>query len=574
MPINFFNSEKILRLTPIAKETKEIADKILSGNVRIFPKLDNVKVNDTSELWEMNFDSSPSTYALYLYALYPVSYLLNAYEDEGNNRYINEALALALNFIEWESKSDKKINKKRSEILLGDHAVSNRTQVLCYLACCLRTEGRQIPQEITSALLKNGEYLADIKNYSHYNHGLMMDLALLALLNTLEGLSINYPATLKERLIVRLQHSIVRDITEDGVHIENSPGYHFWILGFLGKITKPLESLNVSIYLKAKDALTKASEYAKYIVRQDGSIPAIGDTHADIKYTPSKGLESKFFNHANQVIFRNQDDDLWAHFSSGYRTHVHKHCDNGAINIYYKGRDIFLDSGFLNYENNEESQIIRSTRSHNTVAPRGGSEQVIIKKNISGENGAKSHSDTLSESKIIEFFKSDSHEYSIAKIADYIEGSIFRLVLWVKGCGFFIYDRSSLNNRDGLEQFFNIPHDYFIEFQSGKILIKSLDDDCYEIIAPPINKNESHEIVVEKNFSAKGFGNKINGSRLVIRSFQDRCLTQVVLSNRTQTMINGENISFLYDGEWEHFNAAQVIERIMQQEEAQKITIG
>lgn len=470
MAINFFNSEKILRLTPIIKETKEIADEILEGNVRVFPKLVNVKVHRLSELWDMKFETSPSTYALYVYALYPLSYLLNAYELTDDEEYLGKAVSLALDFLGWEAGDTKQINKKRSNILFGDHAVSNRTQALCYLLCCLKNANCEVPEELTVALIRNGEYLADSKNYSHYNHGLMMDLALLGLLNTLEGLEIEHPPHLKESLMARLQHSITRDLTEDGVHIENSPGYHFWMLGFLGKITPPLKALDKDLHFKAKDALNKASVYARYITRPDGSVPAIGDTHANVKSKPSSGLESKFFLHSNQVIFRSGNDNVWAHFASGYRTHVHKHCDNGAFVLYYKGRDVLIDPGFLNYEGSEDSVKIKGSSFHNTARPIG-KEQEIKKQELGGSD--ISYNNNLSHSRILEFSKKDGVEFAIAEVSDYAGEAIIRLVAWVAENVFLIADFPDKKNRSGVEQFFHLSPELICNASGREVFLIS-----------------------------------------------------------------------------------------------------
>lgn len=158
--INFLNSEKIFRLTPLSDDSVDVADQIIQKNVKVFPKLKNVLVDNLSDLWEMQFTSSPSTYCLYIYALYPVSYLLNAYEQTSDERYLEQAEELTLNFISWESK-EKLISEKKSKILYGDHAVSNRTQTMCYLVCCLWSCDKKIPQQVVETLLNNGNYLAD-----------------------------------------------------------------------------------------------------------------------------------------------------------------------------------------------------------------------------------------------------------------------------------------------------------------------------------------------------------------------------------------------------------------------------
>lgn len=466
MAFNFFNSEKILRLTPITQDSVDIADKMMSGDVKIFPKLTNVKVDNLDELWEMTFTSAPSTYSVYLYALYPVSYLLNAYEITDDTNYLDKALELAISFISWESSEVKKVNAKRLKILFGDHAVSNRTQSLCYLVACLTYANRDIHLHITEALLKNGKYLADINNYSHYNHGLMMDLALVGLLNTFEGVLIQYPSIFKENLLERLNHSLTRDLTEDGVHIENSPGYHFWMLNFLNRIASSLKYLDRSLYNKAGGLLGKASEYASYITRPDGSVPTIGDTHAGLKYKPSQGLKSRFFQHSNQVIFRSENDDIWAHFSSGYKTHVHKHCDNGSFNLYYKGQDILIDPGFLNYENDNDSRMLKGSSFHNTVKVKN-KEPFLVSVDLS--NIPTTYEKNLNSSKITEFQIMKSAEFSTALICDYLGFSIKRTVVWIKPNSFLIIDHC--DEKVTLEQVFHISSELSVEVFDGGVLI-------------------------------------------------------------------------------------------------------
>lgn len=561
MSIDFFNSEKILRLTPIGSDTIIVADNIFNNNVKVFPTLESVSVECLKELWEMTFPTAMSTYSLYVYALYPVSYLLNAFEITSKNCYLNLALELAENFLRWEVKENKKINQKRKNILFGDHAVSNRTQCLCYLAACLKSSDLDIPISIKTALLKNGEYLANSENYSHYNHGLMMDLALVGLLNTLEGLGESYSPQLKDSLLSRLKFSINRDITEDGVHIENSPGYHFWMLGFLGKIVSPLSSVDKILQQRASNALKKATEYASYITRPNGSVPAIGDTHAGVKFKPSKGLSSRFFQNANQVIFRNIDDSVWAHFGCGYKTHVHKHSDNGAFNLYYKGQDIFIDPGFLNYENSVESMEIKSSLFHNTVSPKGG-EQSIQRVDLSKIVG--SYKTNLTKSRISGFRKEEMVEVSLAYIADYDGVNIERLVIWVKPNVFLIYD-STCSIGLPLQQVFHVDPSLDVKINSASVNLVDSGLQVCKITQHRINEHESGFPSVElaPAFYAKKFNTKAESQRIVFETNSSSFLTVLELGDRNESNFIFENIDCLtikcsFSGEFKYFNLAQL----------------
>ncbi|WP_444903975.1 heparinase II/III family protein [Microbulbifer sp. CnH-101-E] len=540
MKINFYNAEKILRLTPIGKKTISIADDILNNKVRLSPVLSNIQVNDLNELWEMRFESAQTTYSLYTYTFHPVSYLLNAYEVSENEVYLERAIAYVNSFIKWEAQEKKNITKSMRRVLLGDHAFSNRTQSLCYLLSCLIHANKKIPQYIISTLLSNGEYLSDICNYKHYNHGLMMDIALLGLVSTFEGNNISYPNHFKKNLISRLSHSLTRDLTEDGVHIENSPGYHFWILRFLKKLKEPLSVLDPSLHKKASCSLRKAQEYASLIVRPDGTVPTIGDTHAGVKYKCSKGLKSEFLRDANKVIFRDPTDKIWAYFSSGYKTHVHKHGDNGVFNLYYKGTDILIDPGFLNYENSINSLKLKKTSYHNTVRPKG-ENQTIRKVNIAIKN--QSYKENIGGSEIIGFRDFGKYEIALARISDYDLCFIVRMICWIKPGVFLIYDQLEGISK-GIEQYFHIGPELTLNVINQNVNLLNNNKKCICQIKQFTFDDESNyetDFPVAKiipSFHAKKFNLKKDSQRIVFESNKNYFLTMIQLDHNNEVKIS------------------------------------
>lgn len=523
--MNFFNSEKIIRLTPLTTDSVEVANEIIAKNVKVFPKLKNVLVDNLSDLWEMSFSSSPSTYCLYIYALYPVSYLLNAFEKTGEEKYLVYAKDLVLNFISWESK-EKSISAKKLKILYGDHAVSNRTQAMCYLVCCLRYRDEEVPTPIISALLDNGNYLADDKNYSHYNHGLMMDLALVGLLNVFKGIDCNYPHSIEDKLSSRLKKSLVRDLTDDGIHIENSPGYHFWMLGFLERISPSLKPFDRELYETGKEGLIKAREYGKYLTRSDGSVPAIGDTHSGVRYLTDNERGSKFFSDSNQVIFKGLSSKVWAFFSSGYKTHIHKHEDNGVFNLFYDGHDVLIDPGFLNYESDEDSSLIKSAVSHNVPRPITERSQKIINFDVVNQSATK---ENLSDSRIVFFHENDYAEVALSVIDDYETEEILRLVFFIKSGDFLIFDFAV--NGSGIESGYNIALDAKIEKVTNGSIKIALSNGNSVHINNLLNENSSTGI--DEVIVAKSFGEKIKGRRLTLKSGSDYIVTHIQLGEET-----------------------------------------
>lgn len=558
--INFFDSELIIRLTPLTSETINIAEDILSKNVKVFHSLSNIKVEKLEYLWEVDLPTAPSTYALYIYAMYPVSYLLNAFEKTNDKKYLYEALSLSKSFVDWQNKDKKNINSKREKILFGDHSTSNRTQVFCYLSTSLDFANIKLEKWLIDVLTTNGHYLSNYENYSHYNHGLMMDLALLGLVNTFIGLNIPYPEYFKHNLIDRLKYSLIRDLTNDGVHVENSPGYHFWMLGFLKRIEKSLSFLDKDIHKISFSALNRATEYARYITRSNGSVPTIGDTSLKLKYTPTTGLNSKFFTNSNIVIFRNKESDVWAYFGSGYKTHVHKHEDDGSFNLFYKGKDVFFDPGFLNYENNEQSMMIKSASFHNTVKPIN-EDLNILTRNLILEENKEGYKDNLSESRIVGFYYNVDYEASLAKISGYSCGDIERLIVFSKLGYFIIYDRVMDNRHKSkvFEQRFNVGSDLNLKFNkdsSISIIHQKIGALC-EIKQLLRGTNITNEYVARKEngFYAKSFNEKSECERLVFSFNGYDSLIVIKLSDyENQNSYNAiENID-LFDSDQEFFD--------------------
>lgn len=337
---------------------------------------------------------------------------------------------------------------------------------------------------------------------------------------------------------------MTRDLTSDGVHVENSPGYHFWILGFLRKISEPIYEIDRGLHERANMALSRAVEYGKYIARPDGTIPTIGDTHAGLRYSPSKGLKSKAFLDSNQVIFRDVSDDIWCFLGSGYKTHVHKHADNGSFILHYKGRDIFADSGFLNYEGTDESRAIKSVRFHNTVAPEGR-DQTITKVDLTANGGIQSYGQNLSRSGLLSYGAEDSYEYAVVRISDYDDLELARAFVWIKGSGFFVYDVPLTPGPAKLEHFFNIGDGLRLQVSDAETSVYNQETKVCVVRPLTVDDRSSVEIAIEQAFFADGFSSKRDTDRLVIRSTGWGCLIQIDFSGDGAVQACGAELTFI-----------------------------
>ena len=354
----------------------------------------------------------------------------------------------------------------------------------------------------------------------------MMDLALAGLLNTFEATSVRYPDHFKSNLLERLQFSLTRDITGDGVHVENSPGYHFWVLRFLEKIKPSLQNLDSSLYATAAHAVENAKKYAAVITRFDGSVPTIGDTNAGMRYGASSNDGTTFFRQGNVIVFRDSAHQVWAYFSSGYKTHVHKHCDNGVFNLFYDGKDVLIDPGFLNYEGSADSSLIRSSSFHNTVKPKG-EEQEILRANLA--DPARGYQFNLSASQISGHLDAGKFEAALATIADYKSTTIQRAVIWLKPAVFIVYDKASDESQQ-LEQLFHIAPS-LRPLQRGSV-VDLIDQDDYRVCRlsqKTFGDADAPPPTVQQGFYSPAFNQKRSSQRIVFEKQDGYCLSLIVL---------------------------------------------
>lgn len=195
------------------------------------------------------------------YSLRPTRHLLYAWGETGNDKYKDKLLEIIGGFI------DNGMNK----IYSWDDAqgVAFRTMTLINVWWKLREKNalsEEMSGEILEALKIHGEFLSERKHYdSMNNHGITQSAALLLLAN-------NFPdmpgAKESERLSRdRLVKGIYNLIDKDGVLIENSPYYHFYIIQKYWQIYKYLDKYNVNFESGFKERMEKMISYGTFILQ-------------------------------------------------------------------------------------------------------------------------------------------------------------------------------------------------------------------------------------------------------------------------------------------------------------------
>lgn len=353
------------------------------------------KIDQEFNFWEEN----PFNSRTWLWKLHWFEYLMHllAYYDATKD---TQALELGKKSIEswwksyWYQESD-------FEFVWHDHATALRAEVLLVFYCYVEEYDKAWFNKNYSFFSKLRLFILSLKDklliddfYSeHTNHGLEQSRVLLLLciyFNIESGCKIAV-----ERISSELDYSF----TSEGVHKENSPGYHQFVLKlFLDIISRFPKNLLGDLSYKFEVIGSKALSYLAHIIRPDGNLPIIGDTQL-IKatdsyseyflgddaykyycYSSSKGCKGqapndlfKVYEESGYAIYRdiwgnkdNFDQSVHLVLKAGCLSQYHHQQDENNIVLFAYGEDWLIDSGLYKYDNKDPiRKYMRRREAHN-----------------------------------------------------------------------------------------------------------------------------------------------------------------------------------------------------------------
>jgi hypothetical protein len=218
----------------------------------------------------------------------------------------------------------------------------------------------------------------------HHNHGLTEDLALLEVLP-------RYPALrdasrLREHALERARRQVAESVKPDGVHRENSPGYHLLyaslVLGVLAASGSGTSAGDPEIRATAGRILAVLAQ----LIQPNRTLPQFGDTSnvdqtrqlsrlvkrarqlgvdrqaiAEIEWIATRGARGAqprtvdaVFPEGGYAAFRSGwtpgDEAITAHFRTGHWSYTHYHPDDTGIEIYGFGTELILGPGSHSYD--------------------------------------------------------------------------------------------------------------------------------------------------------------------------------------------------------------------------------
>jgi hypothetical protein len=340
------------------------------------------------------------------YSLRPTSNLLWAYYRTGDGRYRDKLLGLLASFVAYDQTRSPLYDRLGLD---NPHTAAFRAMVLVNTTIKLGRSGDLPPplaRDLRATIHKLGLFLADVENFEgQYNHGFTEAAALLVI-------AANFPdfaeaGDWQALGVARLHQLMAYAIDDDGVEVENSPFYHYYVLTFTTEIERWARQYAVPLASDYTARRLSMLRYATLIPQPDGALPLLGATVAlDVRsYEPdlyaalgqldpelewvrtgghggrAPSERSALFPVSGQAVLRSGfgapgelEQATHLTFNTGaYRTH-HSHFDILGITYSSSGRTLLPDSGLFTYDQDnmsEEHRYFFGTLGHNTVVVDG-----------------------------------------------------------------------------------------------------------------------------------------------------------------------------------------------------------
>jgi hypothetical protein len=336
------------------------------------------------------------------YSLRPTANLLWAWQTTGDATYRDKLVAILQSYATYDLARTT-LDRTRFD---NRHTAAFRAMVLVNSYAKLRAAGAlsaTLDAQLLQCIAKLGAFLADPENFEgDFNHG-FTEAAALALV------SLNHPSLpggpqWEATAVRRLNAVMDAAVDADGVEVENSPFYHFYVLTFATQIDTWAQAWGLPLGADFGGKTQGMIRYATYMPQPDGNIPLLGasvalsarkdepdvydpmaQTHPDFAYMRTGGVSGAppsernvLFPVSGQSILRsswgtsqNFATQTQLTFDVGpYRT-VHSHLDALTVTYYSAGRELLTDSGLMTYDAGADFDYFHGTRAHNTVVVDG-----------------------------------------------------------------------------------------------------------------------------------------------------------------------------------------------------------
>lgn len=283
----------------------------------------------------------------------------------------------------------------------GDHASANRLTLFCWLWEVYRASPECEPglaRLLLELIHQHAVFIAGGETYRpDSNHGLEQNIALLATAAVVP--EFRAAAAWHDVAAARTTAYVTENFAPEGFHLEQSPGYHWFVLSKLAMLRHFLSANSRPAIPGLDAAARRAAAVWPYLVKPDGLVANVGDTGtlrapeyrswalrwwgpdapppaaATLSSPRAAPGELLLSFGAGYAIFTAYAigtpapaPDTYALFRCNAFRYTHYHRDALSFVLYGLGRDWLIDAGVYNYdESAPQRQYARSPRAHNLV---------------------------------------------------------------------------------------------------------------------------------------------------------------------------------------------------------------
>ncbi|WP_214815817.1 alginate lyase family protein [Exiguobacterium sp. s131] len=244
-----------------------------------------------------------------------------------------------------------------------------------------------------------------------HNHGLFQDMALFAIASCFP--EFDRSADWRRIARARLNKQLDICLSEDGTHLEHSPGYHVYVYHTLSRF-RDWADLNGFTLPEGIGRIDRMPKRLLHFIKPNQTLPIVGDTGGQLRgsrliprietfpelaFAMSGGTQGQcpeellanlgsqyavmreYWHHAKRP-FR---DATYILMTAGYHGGAHKHADDLSLELYGLGRDFIVETGRYGYVDGPERAQALRVAAHNTVHRLG--EELDLSIERIGESG-------------------------------------------------------------------------------------------------------------------------------------------------------------------------------------------
>ena len=374
---------------PSTEEAVARSDALRTDGVLNLPNSPEIKAQGS--VWDAG-DRENRTFQWSLHSWFLFDAPLTACAATRDQRHLN-GMASLVN--EWRNRFFRLLPPE-AEFPWHDHATAYRLERLCRARLVMETEKIADPEfaQILEHLAGvHGTVLAREDFYSrNTNHGFDQAVALYMAAFVFP----EHPQAAAWAVLARerIRAEVAFAFTDEGIHVENSPGYHAGMIANLARAERIMEATGGQNVLNLRSIIDGAVEFMAFILRPDRVLPYIGDTtrrrpnvsspalmqaatFPALQFAVSGGRQGSAPAKAGQVypeagyaVYRSSWSD-WrdqTHLivKCGNRSAYHRHDDDLNVLLYARGEDWLIDSGMYNHQQKDPVRIyMRSALAHN-----------------------------------------------------------------------------------------------------------------------------------------------------------------------------------------------------------------